>query len=274
MICWRSVSRDRRNRMRRLARASRNTGGAMKLLRVDTVWIHVFSGSGGTKGLSGPRRSPIGPGANAAPTVAADTPTMPATTTHRQRGLSRWPVGKTRGRKTTRIPIAGLNPAEATHAAGTSIGQSPPAANTDRSYSPPAKVTPASTPATRRSQPITFSGRRVVRTAPTRPRFAGRRRKTRKNGMRRQVAPQQGRNRLDRERDERDDDDRRQDERRDAGATGPGFGSRGVAGGCDHGRKQPEPSFTALLSHAIVPGVLRRIRRPPMKGLAIRDAIP
>ncbi len=183
MICWRSVSCDRRNRMRRLANASTNTGGARSVLTVDTASIQVSSGSGGTKGFRGPPGPAIGPGAVADPRAPAETPKIPTTTTQRQRGLSRWPVGKTSGRKQTRIPIAGMNHAEATHAAGTISGQSPPAAIADRSYSPPAKQRPASTPDTRRSQPITFSERLVVRIAPTRPRFAGRSRKMRRNGM-------------------------------------------------------------------------------------------
>ena len=77
-----------------------------------------------------------------------------------------------------------MNQADATHAAGTSSGQSqPPAAIAERSYSPAEKVKPASAPDTSRSQPIEFSGRRVVSTAPTRPRFAGRSRKIRKKGI-------------------------------------------------------------------------------------------
>ena len=79
------------------------------------------------------------------------------------------------------------------------------------------------------------------------------------------VAADRGRRRLERERDDRDRDDRRQDDGRDTGAPGRQSGSRGAAGRCDHGRKWREPVFTALLSHSIVPGVLRR-RLLPLIG--------
>ena len=244
--------------MSRLASASRNTGGARKLLRVDTVSIQVSSGSGGTNGLSGPRGSPIGPGTTAGPRAPAAHPKIPRRPPTASVGSADGRSGRQR-QEHDEDPDRRDEPGEATHAAGTSSGQSPPAAITDRSYSPPAKVTPASTPATRRSQPIRFSGRRVVRIAPTRPRFAGRSKKTRKNGItagRPGAAPPPSRARAGRARGRRSTTGRVSRRGRD------GTWVRAQESGrtCDQGRKRPEPVFTRPASHEIVPGVLRRRR--------------
>ena len=62
LSCWRSTSRDRRNRRSRLASASRNARGAIALPIDAATWMSVAKGSGGTNGLSGPWGSPQGPG--------------------------------------------------------------------------------------------------------------------------------------------------------------------------------------------------------------------
>ena len=196
----------------------------------------------------------------------AVTPKMPATTTHRQRGLSRWPVGKSSGRKTTRIPIAGMNHDEATHATGTSSGESPPAAIAERSNSPAEKVTPASTPDTRRSQPITFSERRVVRTAPTRARFAGRRRKMRKKGSDSMSPRSRAAAVSTSERDERNHGDRR---------SGPASrrGRDGIEGR-EHGSGRSSPSRPQAAGAGVHCGSVARDRSGSVttQGIPVQSA--